>query len=218
MNGKIKTAIITGEHAYDVTAFYALFGALDEIDPYIQNMWDFVSDSGKGRTQYDVLLFYNWHQTTPGAGGDAFGLQMKDALEHLGQDDQGIFLLHHALVAFPDWSFWTDLSGMPRRRDVRAAVDQSVRFQIADAEHPITRAIDPWDMIDEIYIASDTIDSSHVLITTDHPQSMTTIAWTRQYQHARVFGYQSGHDDQAFSNPGYRRVIVRGIQWLAGRI
>ena len=47
---------------------------------------------------------------------------------------------------------------------------------------------------------------------------MKTLAWTRQYKNARVFCCQSGHDDQVFSDPNFRKVISQGIQWLAGRI
>jgi type 1 glutamine amidotransferase len=46
---------------------------------------------------------------------------------------------------------------------------------------------------------------------------MKTIAWTRQYKNARVFCYQSGHDNQAYANPNFRKVVARGIHWLAGR-
>ena len=59
---------------------------------------------------------------------------------------------------------------------------------------------------------------SHILLTTDDPQSMKSIAWTRCYKKARVFCFQSGHDQRAYANPSFRLVIGRGIQWVAGRI
>ena len=37
-NGKIKTAVITGEHAYDVVGFQSMLRSLPEIDAYPQNM------------------------------------------------------------------------------------------------------------------------------------------------------------------------------------
>jgi type 1 glutamine amidotransferase len=64
---------------------------------------------------------------------------------------------------------------------------------------------------------NDAGEGSDVLLTTVHPESMKTIAWTRQYKNARVFCYQSGHDNQAYANPNFRKVVARGIHWLAGR-
>ena len=143
---------------------------------------------------------------------------MKEMLEGLSDGDQGIFVLHHALVAFPDWPLWGELSGMPKRANVPGVVDQTVHVDVSDTQHPITAGLEPWDIVDETYITDDADEDSHILLTTDHPQSMRTIAWTRTFGKARVFCYQSGHDNRAFANPGFRAVVGRGIQWLAGRI
>jgi hypothetical protein len=165
---------------------------------------------------YEVLLFYNMHKRTPAEEDGKFEAAMKEMLEGLGDGEQGIFLLHHALVAFPDWSLWRELSGMPQRGNAPYAFDQTVRIDVADTEHPITATLEPWDIVDETYIIDDADEDSHILLTTDHPQSMKTIAWTRTFGKARVFCYQTGHDNQAFTNP-VRTVVGRGIQWLAGR-
>ena len=216
-NGKIKTAVITGVHPYDVVGFQSMLRSLPEIEAYPQNMWDFITDPARSPGAYEVLLFYNMHLRTPAEEDGKFEAAMKETLEGLGDGDQGIFLLHHALVAFPDWSLWRELSGMPQRGNAPYACDQTVRIDVADTEHPITATLEPWDIVDETYTRDDADEDSHILLTTDHPQSMKTIAWTRTFGKARVFCYQNGHDNQAYTNPGFRTVVERGIQWLAGR-
>ena len=216
-NGKIKTAVITGVHPYDVVGFQSMLRSLPEIEAYPQNMWDFITDPARSPGAYEVLLFYNMHLRTPAEEDGKFEAAMKETLEGLGDGDQGIFLLHHALVAFPDWSLWRELSGMPQRGNAPYAFDQTVRIDVADTEHPITATLEPWDIVDETYNIDDADEDSHILLTTDHPQSMKTIAWTRTFGKARVFCYQNGDDNQAYSNPGFRTVVGRGIQWLAGR-
>ena len=226
-NGKIKTAVITGEHQYDVVGFQSMLRSLPEIEAYSQNMWDFVFDSARGPGTYDVLVFFNWHQSTPAEKDGKLepgtskqsGGGLKEILEGIRRDgDQGIFLLHHALVAFPERSLWRELSGMRSKGGtVPYALEQTVRIDVVDTEHPITATLEPWDIVDETYIIDDADEDSHILLTTDHPQSMKTIAWTRTFGKARVFCYQSGDDNQAYSNPGFRTVVGRGIQWLAGR-
>ncbi len=224
-NGKIKTAVITGGHPYDVVGFQSMLRTIPEIEAYPQNMWDFVFDSARGPGNYDVLVFYNMHLRTPAEkdgklepGTSKQSGAIKETLEGLRDGDQGIFLLHHALVAFPDWPLWRELSGMRQRGSVPCAFDQTVHIDVADTEHPITATLEPWDIVDETYNIDDADEDSHILLTTNHPQSMKTIAWTRTFGKARVFCYQNGHDNQAYANPGFRTVVGRGIQWLAGRV
>ena len=216
--GKIRTAVITGEHEYDVVPFQELFRSIPEIDSYPQNLWDFATDPGEGRQSYDVVLFYNMHTVTPGGDQDRWGAHYKNAIERLGETRQGIFVLHHALVAYPEWPLWEDICGLPQRANVSSAVEQTVHIEIADPDHPITRGMQPFDIVDETYVTTDAGEGSHILLTTDRPQSMRTIAWTRTHKNARVFCYQSGHDNLAFASPDFRAVVTRGLQWCAGRI
>jgi type 1 glutamine amidotransferase len=75
-----------------------------------------------------------------------------------------------------------------------------------------------WEMVDETYTMNDVGASSEILLTVDHPKSMRTIAWTRWYGEARVFCYGAGHDNQTWSNVYLCHVLVRGIEWAAGKI
>ena len=73
-------------------------------------------------------------------------------------------------------------------------------------------------MVDETYLMNDATEGSQILLTTDHPKSMRTIAWTRQFKNARVYCLESGHDRETYVDPNYRAVLSRGILWSAGRI
>ena len=214
---KIKTALITGEHPFDVPAFHAVFRSMPEVDFYPQHLEDFAFDAGNRRREYDVLLFYNFTQATPGATANARDQEAKAALEKLGESAQGIFVLHHAILAFPQWQLWSDLVGIDDRR-FGWHMDHSFTIQIADAQHPITQGTSAWQMLDETYTMGDPAPDSDVLLTADDPKSMKCIAWTRRYKKARVFCFQSGHDHEAFANPNFRMIVSRGIQWAAGRL
>ena len=208
---KIKTAVVTGQHAFDVPGFHALFRSMPEIDFYLQDLENFAADAGKVRDQYDVVVFYNFHRETPDEG------RIKETLEQLGGSQGGILVLHHAILAFPQWQLWSDLCGIQDRR-FGVQAEQPVRVGIANPQHPTNQGLTAWEMVDEIYIMADAGEDSERLLTTDHPDSMKTLAWARQYKNARVFCCQSGHDNQVFADPNFRTVISQGIQWLAGRI
>ena len=96
MTHKIKTAVVTGQHAFDVPGFHALFRSIPEIDFYLQDLENFARDAGNVRDAYEVVVFYNFHRETPAN-------RIKESLEEFGESQQGIFVLHHAILAFPQW-------------------------------------------------------------------------------------------------------------------
>ena len=93
-----------------------------------------------------------------------------------------------------------------------------LRIDVADTRHPITEGIASWEMGDETYTMADAQEGSEILLTTAHAKSMRTIGWTREHKQARVFCFQSGHDNQTWQEPGFRQVLQRGIHWVSRRI
>ncbi len=217
LSTNIKTAVVTGRHPFDVPAFHAVFRAMPDVDFYPQHMEDFVSDAGKVRQKYDVVVFYNHHQQTPGTEEGWWEKRSLEALQTLGETQQGILVLHHGIVAYRDWPLWAELVGM-QNRGMDYHFGQDIAVEIANAEHPITRGLAPFTITDETYGLPHERPGSEILLTTDHPHSTRVLAWTRQFRQSRVFCYQSGHDAAAFDNPNFRTVLHNGIRWLAQRI
>lgn len=215
----IKAAVVTGAHNYDVVNFHRLFRELSGIDAYIQNLEDFVTDRDSGWEQYDVVVFFNYHQTTPGTLDDVNEAATRTILESLIDGPKGILLLHHAILCYPDWGKWQALSGVRREGTVKGAVDQKFRVNVLHNDHPITAGMDSWEMVDETYIKPDVdTEGSDILLSTDHVESMKTLGWTRERVSGRTFCLQSGHDNRTWTNPQFRIVLERGIKWTAGAL
>lgn len=212
----LKTAVITGRHAFDVPAFHALFRSMTTVDFYLQELDNFAADAGKSRSHYDVLLFYHMHIETPDEQ-DRTGKRIKEALMQIGETPQGIVLLHHAILAYPKWPFWSELVGI-HERSFGYHTNQTLNIEVTNPTHPITAGFDNWRMGDETYTMANAGDDSNILLTVNHPQSMRTLAWARQYKQARIFCFQCGHDNESFAHSMYRAVLQRGIQWAGGRI
>jgi type 1 glutamine amidotransferase len=158
------------------------------------------------------VLFYFMPIDGPAEDGPT-----KAALEHVGETVQGIFVLHHAILAYPEWPVWNAVVGIEDRR-FGFHEDQRMQVEVANPEHPIMRGLTGWEMTDETYTMDNAGPGSEILLTVDHPHSMRTIAWTRQHESARVFCLELGHDNSAWSEPNFRTVVERGIQWVARRI
>ncbi len=213
----VRAAVITGHHHFDVPAFHTLFRSMPQVDAYVQNMEDFVRSSADVRAFYDAILFYNMHVDTPTGEAPPLGRATKKVLEQLGSTEQGIFVLHHAILAYPQWSLWSELVGITDRR-FGYHDGQHIHVAVARSDHPITRGLQGWDQVDETYTMPEPGGGSEPLLSVEHPKSMRTVGWAREYGKARVFCFQPGHDAAAYANPVFRDVVSRGIQWCARRL
>ena len=212
----IAVAVVTGKHTFDIPGFQQMFSSMSNMEFYLQDLENFVADVGKYNDKYDVVLFYNFHQQTPVAD-ERDGAMILNSINKLAENGQGIFVLHHAILAFPNWEIWSQIVGITDRRFGYYG-NQTIQTDLMDDSHPITYGLKSWEMVDETYTMNEVGDDSQPLLAIDHVNSMHTVGWTRHYGNGRVFCYQSGHDNQSFSNPNFRTVVFRGIQWLANRI
>jgi hypothetical protein len=213
----ISVAVVTGGHAYDVINFHRLFRSLAGVEAVIQHMDDFASSPPQVRESYDAVLFYTMLMQGPANEGQPwYAGRPKDALERLGSTPQGIFVLHHALLAYPQWPVWSEIVGIADRK-FGYHIGQKLHVNVVDAQHPITRGMHDWDMIDETYTMAKPGGESKILLTVEHPKSMKAIGWTRQFKKSRVFCLESGHDNQTWANAGFREVLRRGLLWCAGK-
>lgn len=214
-NQPIKIAVVTGQHPFDVPAFHAVLKSMPDVDFYPQHLEDFVSDAGNTRDFYDVIVFYNHHQQTPGHENNWWDNKTRESLMKIGQTSQGILLLHHAIVAYKDWNFWSKLVGIEKRQ-MEYSHGETLHVKIEKA-HPTTQGLNDFEMIDETYSLPNERPNSEILLTTDHPKSTRALAWTHKFGQAQVLCFQSGHDSETFENPNFRQFLHNSIRWLASQ-
>jgi len=214
----IRTAIITGAHGYDVIGLHELIRGLEGVDGYFQHMDDFAASNQAVREGYDVVLFFSMRVDTPTDEGQPwYAGKPLTALEHLGETQQGILVLHHALLSYPRWALWSKLTGISDR-SFSPHGNQTIHVDVASSDHPITEGLNGWDMTDETYKMAEPGSGSRILLTTDHAKSMRALAWTREYKKSRVFCFACGHDSQTWRNSMFREVLRRGIFWCGRRL
>jgi type 1 glutamine amidotransferase len=206
----IMTAVITGNHDFEVPEFINLFRALPSIDFYPQSLENYAADLAHVREKYDVLVFYNMHSEPPNEA-------VIKVFKSLGNTEQGLVFLHHGMLAFRQWPLMGEIVGIPDR-SFKYYPGETVSVEIADPGHPITQGLTPWQMVDETYAMADAGADSHVLLTTTHPRSLRTLAWTRTHKKARVFVLASGHGKETYADPNFQTVLQRSIVWAARRV
>ena len=199
----MQIAVVTGEHGFQEKQFDAVFESMDGIQFVREDLDVFVDDASQNA--YDTVVFYNFHRPYPTEAQAA-------AILGLTERGQGIVILHHAILAFPEWDVYSEMCGIADRR-FGYHPRQTLNVQIANPTHPITAGMKDWEMGDETYTMNSAGEDSDILLRVEHPNSMEVLGWTREYGNSRVFCLQSGHDDVTFSNPNFRAVLKRGIQW-----
>jgi hypothetical protein len=206
----LKVAVVQDWHPYDVISFQEMLDSLSEFKFYVQNI-DVLAEDKENLPKYDAFLFYGLGRRIP-EGGRAVE---KFSTEFLGATGAGIVLLHHAILNYSKWDIWNEITGF-KDRSMTYHQNQNVNFSIADQNHPITKGLAPFSLIDETYKMENPEDLP--LITTDHELSLSTIAWVRQYKNSKVFCYASGHDPNSYNNSTFREIIRRGLLWSVGKL
>lgn len=213
----LKVAVVTGGHTFDVPGMYAFWRTFDGIDAYLQSLEDWSDDVANVRDDYDCVVFYNMHQFTPTDNEPWPFHKVKTALEQLGETNQGIVIWHHALVAFPEWPRWREITGIADT-SVEVAFDQPIPVTVEAPDHPIVAGVCDFISVDETYDMAEPVGDMTVLLRAHYPKQMSAVGWTRTFGNARVFCLQLGHDNQSWANPNMRAIVGNAVHWTANRL
>ncbi len=211
----VRLLVVTGGHDYE-TSFYTLF------EGYPDLAWDHATSNQAAFKQnivpkYDVLLLYDMSQELDDKG--------RANLRGFVESGKGLVVLHHALVSYQDWPWWSkevvggrylankegDTPGSTYKHDEELRV-----FPVV--EHSITAGLGPFQITDETYKGMWISPAVKVLLKTDNPTSDGPVAWISRYEKSRVVCVQLGHDGKAHRHPAFREIVRRSILWSAGRL
>ena len=216
MAEKIKVAVVVDFHPYDVINFQKMFESFGDCECYIQPLSLFIMDRDN-KAAYDTVVYYNMNKPVP-KDGSPMDKYLKN---ELGAQKQGVIFLHHALLSFEGLALFTEVCGLRDRGDgpnFKYTQNENVNVFVADAAHPITAGVNDFTLVDETYVLDEPDEpGNQILLKTDNETSVKSIAWAREYKNSRVFCLASGHDNRAFANPGFRKVLHNAILWTSGR-
>jgi type 1 glutamine amidotransferase len=169
----IRALLITGGHDHDA-AFYSLFRDLKEISelPVDTAANAFKKDI---HDRYDVIIMYDFTRELDEVG--------KRNLRLFVESGKGVVVLHHALLNFQTWSWWSEevVGGRYRlQREQRwpsSGVKNSEDFFVNPVgPHPVLTGIYPFHVTDEAYKNMYYSDRIKPLLTTDNPASDINLA------------------------------------------
>lgn len=110
------------------------------------------------------------------------------------------------------------------------------RITVVDKAHPITQGLpEKFDIIDETYLCPMFEDSVHCLTRTNfiptadkfamapnsanvgagHAPGSTMTSWVKTAENSPIVYIQHGHDNNAWSNPYWQKLMLNSIKWAA---
>ena len=214
----VRVLLITGGHGFDKD-FYSFINSLPDITVNEVKHPDALSMfRPENRALYDVVLFYDMHNTISEQ-------EKKDFTDCL-KEGKGIVVWHHAYCSYQDWPEyqtiiggryhqepWIDSNGVTQPSS-SYKYDVQFRVKVVDKKHPVTKGIKDFDMVDEVYGKGSVNSGVHVLLATDEPASTPSIAWTNQYGKSKVVTILLGHDNKAWTNPNFAKLLTQAIMWV----
>ena len=165
---------------------------------------------------YDAVVFLN---TT----GDILGQRQQAAFKRYIRHGGGFVGIHSATDTEHEWPFYGGLVGAYFQSHPQV---QPATVEIVDRNHPSTRNLPArWLRTDEWYnLATNPRGTVHVLAVLDESSylggtmgSDHPIAWCHLYRGGRAWYTGGGHTVEAYAEPMFRKHLLGGIRWAAGR-
>ncbi len=160
--------VVTKGHPFDHNAFHAMFDADPSLtSTFVEQPAAQVMLRPENVAPYQVVVFYDMC----GVMGEAPSADYARSIEALLASGKGLILLNHALVQWPAWPLWREISGTTFRLSAGEADGRLVpgsgyrggagephrnathRLTPAAPGHPIAKGLeDGFEITDELYL------------------------------------------------------------------
>lgn len=155
--------------------------------------------------KFDEVLFY-------GSGGNLRDAQMKGLEEFVagGGAMSGV----HATDAHKQSDIYWHLMGG------RFTTHGGGKFTVylTDPKHPVTAGMKDFEIQDETYQNKEhPLAKLECLGRMNRGNEKQCMVWVQPIGKGRVFNTTLGHGREAWVNPQFQRLVVRGLLWAAGR-
>jgi len=213
----VRVLLVTGGHSFD-KSFESFMQSLPGIVvTHVKHPNALQMLRSENRKSYDVVLLYDMPQT--------ISEQEKNDFIDCFKSGKGLVAWHHAFASYKDWpeykeiiggryyyTPWTDSKGVTHPASTYKH-DVNFRVKVANKKHPITKGISDFDIIDETYGSCCVNPGVNVLLATNEPTSVSSLAWTKKYGKSKVVTILLGHDEKAWNNPSFKQLLTQAILW-----
>jgi type 1 glutamine amidotransferase len=215
----LNILIVTGGHDFDQPNFYKMFDEMPDVRYGKAEVPKDMNLLAPGlEKKYNLLLMYDMNNFP------AVTNEQRERFAALIESGMPVIVMHHSLCGHDNWQLYRKMIGgqyLHKAIDIDGKSypassykhDLNLTIQVADKEHPITKGIENFTIIDEGYKGMYIREGIHVLLKTDHPDATAEAAWTTRYGEGIIFAIALGHDKKSYENSNLRRILHQGIRW-----
>ena len=215
----IRVLLFTGGHDFDRNAFDVFKNSLPGITvTEVAHPNALAMLRPDKRSSFDVIMLYDM----PNAITEQEKQDFMDCLK----SGKGLVVLHHAFASYPNWPEFQQIMGgryhLNAGNDSRGVAypastyqhDVRFRVKVAGKKHPVTKGVGDFDILDEMYDLYSVNPEVRVLLTTEASSGIIAIAWTHRYGKSKIVTNLMGHDNHAWTNPEFVKLLVQTIKWV----
>lgn len=253
---KKNILLATRGHAFARDEFYAIFEDNPDIEwsgvehPAAQLMF-----SPQIARHFDCYVLYDM----PGIQFKRYGDGVptfheppqfyKDGLLAMLEEGKPLVILHHACASWPAWPEWAEIVGarfLYQPMKVRGVdkPDSGYRIDVRHTvtpvgDHPITEGVQPFELVDELYLFEVFEESVIPLFRSDftftsehfysaklalaghlnsnegwrHAAGSNLVGWVKRYRNSPIVYLQFGDGPSTYRNPAFRAILQKAIRW-----
>ncbi len=144
----------------------------------------------------------------------------QQALNAFADAGKGLVILHAAT-----WYNFPEATGYNKRfvgGGTRGHGKGEFSTFVRKADHPVMKGVSPeFRIIDESYHMIYQEGAAVETLAENAPDNVTKVphpsVWVMKDPKARILCITLGHADEAHGNPDFRKILVNGVRWVAGR-
>jgi len=216
-NNPLHVMVVAGGHAFDTVEFVDMFRGIPGItfDTVMQPRANRLIAEGRV-DGYDVIVFYDmWNEADE---------QVRRGYHSLPAEGTGLVFLHHSLAGYPGWEGFSSIIGgryiTPGSRAdtlLHSTYKHDLQLEIGviDPDHPVTRSIPEFSILDEGYGNIMINPDVTLLLKTDHPDCAKYVGWTHTIEKSRIVYLMSGHDRHAYGNENFQKLLSNAMMYVS---
>jgi len=88
-------------------------------------------------------------------------------------------------------------------------------IQVDNADHPITKGVSSFTVVDELYFTDYDSTSIQILLSATYEGKRYPMTWIKTYGDGKVVYIAPGHDFRTFLHPNFLQLVEQAVQWAS---
>lgn len=119
--------------------------------------------------------------------------------------------IHSATVVEPENTRYIEMIG---GRFTHHSPHHEFTVKVADPGHPIAAGLKDFKITDELYVLDRTPSAASILMTAFWENIAQPMLYLRVHGRGKVLYNALGHDQTAYENPNFKKLVIQGTKWL----